>query len=245
MAESKDVEVSRLVPSNSTNVHGVFVGAVSPVKTGKSNSKVKYFEGQLSDGSKTVRFVSFEPNLRRQIEAAQENGSAVQLKNCAVKRNRQQDLEVLASTQTKILNSPKKFKIGENVLKEFEEGKCSEMSTLEELNNVAELQGVTVSGKVVSLFPIEEVTMKSSGKVLRKRDLMLADKTAVFRCVAWENHIELLEEDYSYRMSNATVKSFNGGKYLSIGLNCDVGKIEDIGEVIDDELPEETPEELR
>ena len=77
---------------------------------------------------------------------------------------------MLASTQTKIQNSPKEFKIGENVLKEFEEGKCSEMSTFEEQNNVAELQLVIISGKVVSLFPIEKVTMKSCGKVL-ERDL--------------------------------------------------------------------------
>jgi len=97
----------------------------------------------------------------------QEKGSAVQLTNYAVKRNRQQDLEVLASTQTKIENSPKKFKVNDTVLKEFEERKCSEISTLKELDDVAEMQGVTVRGKVVSLSPIEEVTVKSSGKVFR------------------------------------------------------------------------------
>jgi len=55
---------------------------ISVVLTGKSNMKVKYFEGQLSDGSKTVRFVSFEPNLRRKVEEAQQKGSAIQLRNC-------------------------------------------------------------------------------------------------------------------------------------------------------------------
>jgi len=169
MAESKDVEVSSVVPSSTANVHGVFVGAVSPVKTGRSNTKVKYFEGQLSDRSKTVRFVSFEPNLRRKVEEAQQKGSAIQLRNCAVKRNRQQELEVLASTQTKIENSPKKFKINDTVLKEFEEKKCSAVSTLEQLNDVAEMQAVTVRGKVVSLFPVEEINVKNSGKVFRKR----------------------------------------------------------------------------
>jgi len=52
MAESKDVEVSSLVPATSATVHGVFVGAVSPVKTGRNNPNVKYFQTQLSDGSK-------------------------------------------------------------------------------------------------------------------------------------------------------------------------------------------------
>jgi len=46
-------------------------------------------------------------------------------------------------------------------------------------------------------------------------------------------------------MSNANVKNFNGEKYLSIGMNCDVGKIKHIGEVMDDELPGEMLQELR
>ena len=109
--DSKDVEVSNLVPSTSANVHGVFVGALSPVKSSRNNTKMKYFEGQLSDGSKTVRFVSFEPKLRQQIEEAHEKCSSIALRNCAVKRNRQEDLEVLVSSQTKIHSSPKKMAI--------------------------------------------------------------------------------------------------------------------------------------
>ena len=189
-----------------------------------------------------LRFVSFEPKLRTRIEEAQEKGSPVELRNCAVKRNRQQELEVLASTHTKIENSPKKFKISENAVQQCEVGKCTEICTLEELNDIDELQGVMVTGKVISLMPIEEISIKSSGKVVRKRDVLLADKTAIYRCVAWENLIEMFEEEYSYRLSNAIVKSFNGEKYLSLGMNCDVGKIEDIGDVVDDQLlPEGNP----
>jgi len=92
-----------------------------------------------------------------------------------VKQNRQQELEVLASPQTKIENSPKKFKINDTVLKEFEE-KCSAVSMLEQLNDVAEMQAVTVRGKVVSLFPVEEINVKNSGKVFRKRFFCLQIK---------------------------------------------------------------------
>ena len=63
------MEISGLVPSTSASVEGVFVGPVSPIKTSRSNSKVKYFEGKLSDWAKTV---SVEPKLRRQIEEARE-----------------------------------------------------------------------------------------------------------------------------------------------------------------------------
>ena len=66
------MEISNLMPSNSTNVEGVFVGPISPIKTSKKNTNIKYFEESLSDNSKTVRFVSSEPKLRPQIEQARE-----------------------------------------------------------------------------------------------------------------------------------------------------------------------------
>ena len=71
-----------------------------------------------------------------------------------------------------------------------------------------------------------------------ERDFLFADKTAIYRGVAWENHIELLEQEHSYQFNNATVRSYSGDKYLSVGVNCGVAKIEGIGEVLDDELPE-------
>ena len=63
---------SNLVPSNSANVEGVFIGPISPIKISKKNVQVKYCEGSLIDSLKTVRFVSFEPKLRPQIEQASE-----------------------------------------------------------------------------------------------------------------------------------------------------------------------------
>ena len=92
-----------------------------------------------------------------------------------------------------------------------------------------------MKGKVVAVCPTEKVTIKSSGKVLRKRDCEIADSTAIYRCITWEDQIELFQENKSYKLSNATIRSFNGAKYLSLGEGCDVKEIEDIGEVIDDE----------
>lgn len=76
---ANDVGVSDLVLWNSTNIEGVFVGALSTIKSSRNNANVKYFEGQLSDGCKTVRFVSFEPEIRSQIEEAREKSSGVAL----------------------------------------------------------------------------------------------------------------------------------------------------------------------
>ena len=71
MAQENEMDVSQLVaPSSSATVHGVFVGAISPVKTSRKNSFVKYFESQLCDGKKTICVVSFEPKFRNEIEDA-------------------------------------------------------------------------------------------------------------------------------------------------------------------------------
>ena len=186
------MEIAELVPQSSASVEGVFVGNISPVKTSRSNGRVKYFEGHLSDGTKTVRFVSFEPKLRPQIEEARESLRGVALKNCTVKRSREAgELEVLVSSQTKIISSPKKFKVDDKAASECKAMKSVEIMSLDQLQEVAEQQYVTVKGKVVALCPTEKVNIKSSGKVLTKRDCEFADGTAVYRCVTWEDQIGL------------------------------------------------------
>lgn len=48
-------KISELVPFSSTSVKGVFVCSISPIKMSRTDSKLKYIEGQLNDGSTTVR----------------------------------------------------------------------------------------------------------------------------------------------------------------------------------------------
>ena len=63
---------------------------------------------------------------------------------------------------------------------------------------------------------------------------MFADSTAAYRCVAWEHQINILQEKKSYELNKATVRSFNGAKYLLIEESCGINKIEDIGDVVDE-----------
>jgi len=232
------MEVSELVPSNSANVEGMFVGPISPIKTSRKNDRVHYFDGCLSDGSKTVRFVSFDPKLRPQIEKAKEDLRGVSLTNCAVKRNRG-EMEVVVSTQSKILNSPKKFKVDESTLMNGSQGGSNmDIASLDMIGDIHEHQYISVKGKVVAIREIEKVVVKSSGKMLTKRECLFADSTAVYRCVVWEDQVKVLHEEKSYKLSKATVRSFNSRKYLSVGEGCHIVEIEDIGNVIDDETAE-------
>ena len=65
------------VSSSPVTVHGVVVGQVSPLKTSKTKSGVRYFDGSFSDGTKMLRMISFDPKLREQFEEAQKSQSSV------------------------------------------------------------------------------------------------------------------------------------------------------------------------
>jgi len=56
-----DVEVSEMVLFPSATVHGVFVGAVSPVTDSRTNSSVSMLEGHFTDGKKVVSFACSFP----------------------------------------------------------------------------------------------------------------------------------------------------------------------------------------
>ena len=55
-------DVSEAEESVGAAVHGV-VTQLSPVKVSKRNPTVRYFDGKMSDGRKSVRVVSFDPSL--------------------------------------------------------------------------------------------------------------------------------------------------------------------------------------
>ena len=157
-------QVSDIVPASSANLEGVFVGSLSPVKTSR-NSSTKYFSTQFSDGNQTIHFVSFEPKLWSQINDATANSTTVSLRNCSVKRGRQNDLEVFANSHTSIVNSPKKINVDQISILEHN-SKCVRM--LDDLKDIAEHQNITVSGKIMTMFPIKSITIKATGNQLKR-----------------------------------------------------------------------------
>ena len=87
---------------------------------------------------------------------------------------------------------------------------------------------------MLSVSAVEELVKKGTGKQLRKQEFVIADTTASCRGVAWEQHLHQLKEDGSYKILNATVRSFNGAKYLSLGDKTVVTTIDDVGDVVDE-----------
>ena len=108
------------------------------------------------------------------------------------------------------------------------------MKSLEEVKDLMEHQQVTFAGKVTSVLQVEELIKKSTGKMFRKCDFIIADATASCRGVVWEENLNMLKEDSSYKIFNGTVRSFNGAKYLSLGERAIIKSIDDIGDTVDE-----------
>ena len=57
------------------------------MKKSRKNASLSYFHGELSDGKKLVRMVSFDPSLQSEMKKAQESESVVAVANCQVKQS--------------------------------------------------------------------------------------------------------------------------------------------------------------
>ena len=59
----REWDASEIEASDSACVHGI-VTDLSPIKKNRKNEAVRYFQGELSDGKKFVRVISFDPSLQ-------------------------------------------------------------------------------------------------------------------------------------------------------------------------------------
>jgi len=218
--------------SSSATIHGVVVGEMSPVKTSRKNSSMKYFDERFGDGKTTVRFVSFDPTLRNKLDDLRKSDSGVVLQNCLIKRKAPEDFELQLNNRSTVLSSPKKFKVSEDSVSAVPH--CAEVHALEEIKDISELQLVTFIGKVTWLSQSEELMKKGGEKKLKKRDFLIADSTSSCRGVVWEQHIDMLEEGKCYKIMSATVRSFNGTKYVSLGERALINCVSDIGAVVEE-----------
>ena len=177
--------------------------------------------------------VSFDPKLHTQFEEVKKSGRSVALQNCFVKRSRFEtdNFEIHVNNKSSIVSSPKKFKVSEDALTT---SCCPELGTIEELKDLTEHQQLNVTGKIQSISVVEQLVKKGTGKQLSKQDFVIVDGTGACRGVAWEQHLGKLKVDSCYKIINATVRSFNGSKYISLGERSLLQDVEDIGYVVDE-----------
>lgn len=227
------MQVSTMEERSSATMHGVFVGGVSPVKT-RCNSK-SYFEANFSDGKKTARVALLEPRVRGEVEEAEKSQRDVAITRCSVKRVKfgNDKLEIVAGEKSAIISSPKKFKIEKEAsVSHF----CSSTNVvISDLERLREHQRVSVVRKVQLISSTQELKEKD-GTMYSKQEFTVADSTAICRGVAWEQYVDFLQDDSSYKFSQVTIRSFNGQKYISLREKSKVEQVENIGDVVIDEI---------
>ncbi len=236
-------EISELGEKPSVTVHGALLD-MSPIKTSKRNTDVKYMEGRLTDGLDVLRFVSFSPakikgKLDEVLENADQNADqAISLVNCAIKKSKiGSGFELVLSDKSTVSRLPKKFKVDADIMKSVNTAVCAELKELSEMDGVAAQVGnkVTVVGKVVSIKPMDEIK-SGKGQVFKKQECILADRSKACRFVIWDHLIDKLENGKSYRISNVSVKAYNGSKYLSSVDGSETVEVSDVGDVIDNTI---------
>lgn len=206
-------------------------------------SDMSYYFGQISDGKKSLRLVSFDTKLKNVMDQAKETNQPIVLNNCTIQESKRgYGLEIYANSQTKVSDSPKKFEISTTSAATTTN---KALNSLEEIKDTQVNQKVTVRGKIVSLEDPMAVFSKARNKDLRKQDFNIADQFDVVRGVVWEDSIGSLECDQSYQISNVTVSQFNGCKYISLSTASEITVIDDLGEVIDDEAVIESTSGLK
>ena len=109
--ESIEIEIADINRTiSAATLHGVVIN-VSPMKKGEKNSSVNYFDGEISDGTNKLRFISFNSKLRPNIEKSFNESSTIQLVNCQIKESsyigQLNQYEILLSTKTQINESTK------------------------------------------------------------------------------------------------------------------------------------------
>ena len=55
----------------------------------------------------------------------------------------------------------------------------------------------------------------------------------MFAGVVWQEQVNMLKEEHSYKLVNVTVRSFNGAKYVSVGEKSEIQEMGDIGGVVE------------
>ena len=122
--------------------------------------------------------------------------------HCQIKKSKfSEEMELIINKATTFITSCRKFNV-----------RCTTSNdvTLDSLSKLQDYQNVNVMVKVIANhIPIEIKTG------LMKQDVMIADETGKARLTLWQDDINKLEVNKSYKFQMLTVRSFNALKYLS------------------------------
>ena len=208
---------------SAATVHGV-ICSLSPMKKSRG-SRCSYFDGTLSDGKGSMRFVGFSSRLQCEMEQYHSKNETVQLKECQIKQARRGDkFEVILKSDSGV----KKSSLPVDLSKLPKDVSESPVVAIKDIESLRKFDRVTVRVKVKELMDQEVIP---DGSV--KQDALVADSTGLMRVSVWGDYVGKLRLDVCYSLTNFMVKEYFGAKYLTMGRSprSEIEEIVDIGTV--------------
>ena len=135
----------------------------------------------------------------------------------------------MATSRSKVEISPRKFVVTTGPADEE-----PSLVKLKEVDGLGTGQLVTVMVKVMDVGAPEKVKTKE-GKELSKQECKICDDSGCVCLVLWEKDVGAVEEEESYKLIGVGVRAYGLRKFLAVGVNCIVEKVDDIGEVTEND----------
>ena len=198
------------------------VKSLTPIKTSRAGTRCYNFT-LVDGGSNAVRAVNFDATNYDELRTVCFNKEPVRLGPVAIKRQRSSDgYEVVLSKRCKITSSTAQF---DDNIPDMEE---SMFKKIEDIINDCKVEDcINVRVKVVKLGEIDEVS--KDGQLLKKRSVSVADSSGIMDVLLWQQSVDDLKLNCSYKLIGVRVKKYMESIFLSMSTSTVVQISEDIG----------------
>lgn len=216
---------------NSLGDFEVYVKNLSPVKVAKSG-KCKYYNMQLQTKEKEYRGISYKLECHRQFMDAELQRSPLKLRKVALKKSKyhEESEEIEIGSGSKVGSTDVTFPYNPRMTAEGNDEK------IEPVTNISDILTTKKDSEIVSVLvhlalkdmPKVSVTSKFHANPVHKKDIQANDATGVIKSTLWEEQIETVSTDGTYKITNAMVKEYPPGVLsLSVSSKSTITKLQD------------------
>ena len=205
------------------------IAQLSPIKKKKNNEP--YFDGHLSDGTTTLRFVGFDEELHSVLKSHHSSEDSVILTKCNLAKAKSDadgpPVVYINKGKTTIDKSPKKFQIPSPSLLANKKILLEQLGLLR-LHDRVDRVDVPAATELKVHQPI---TVGYDNKILQK--VLIADNMGNTTIQLWGDQINSFDMNKTYKFSNLVVKEFSKEKYLSFSPLSTGKEVSAIGDVVE------------
>ena len=175
---------------------------LSPVK--KARSGVEYYNGQVTDGSSTVRIVGFDATSQTKLFQFAKQRTHIKATNCAIRCNINNQLEIHVNKGTTFTMSPRKLDF-----KYADDQQLASLVSISDIQKTADGIFINLQARITKVAPAKTVTANIV------QEIELQDDTGIITMSVWNNNVDKLHESTSYCFSKLLVRTYHNEKILS------------------------------